>query len=202
MKIKGYLFCLAILITACHSNTTSATSKDKAVSTIVIQPFTGIETLEVDYVFTELKKVYPHSALRQPIDLPSAAWNPERKRYRADSLINYLRSICPPGAVILGLTNKDISTTRGKVPDWGVMGLGFCPGNACIASGFRLSADKRQVQLFKAGVHELGHTQGLPHCAVATCYMRDAEGKNVTAAEKSFCVNCASHLQARGWLLE
>jgi archaemetzincin len=72
--------------------------------------------------------MYPRVELRQPIDLPQKTWNSARKRYRADSLINYLKSICPPDAVILGLTNKDISTTKGKVADWGVMGLGFCPG--------------------------------------------------------------------------
>lgn len=201
MKLPVYLFCIAVLFTACNGNTPAAHTA-KPVSSIIIQPFAGASTAEVKYVFTELKKIYPLVALYQAIDLPQKTCNSTRKRYRADSLINYLKSIGPPGAVILGLTNKDISTTKGNVPDWGVMGLGFCPGSACIASGFRLSADRRADQLFKVAVHELGHTQGLPHCAVTTCLMKDAVGKNATAALSSFCATCTSYLQTRGWLLK
>lgn len=97
------------------------------------------------------------------------------------------------------MTDKDISTKKGDVVDWGVMGLAFCPGEACVASSFRLSKNVKLMQLFKVSIHELGHTQGLPHCAVNSCLMRDAKGRNPTNEEKGFCKSCKSILIDRGW---
>jgi len=82
-----------------------------------------------------------------------------------------------------------------------VMGLGFMPGNACVVSSFRLSKKKRAEQFYKVVLHELGHTQGLPHCAVKTCFMRDAEGKNPTDEETGFCNSCRKHLEDENWKL-
>ena len=127
------------------------------------------------------------------------AYYPKRNRYRADSLINFLSKHTPDGHITIGLTTKDISTTKGAIADWGVMGLGFCPGKACIVSTFRLSKDQKLMQLFKVAIHELGHTQGLPHCSVKTCFMRDAEGRNPTNEEKEFCPTCKAFLISKGW---
>jgi archaemetzincin len=79
------------------------------------------------------------------------------------------------------------------------MGLGKCPGKACVASSYRLSNNERLSQLFKVSIHELGHTQGLPHCEVKVCFMRDAEGRNPTNEEKGFCPRCKTFLKAKGW---
>ena len=167
--------------------------------TIDIQPFADISKEDVQYVFNELKKNYPHIELNKAINLPQLAYYPTRNRYRADSLINYLSKITPDGHVTIGLTTKDISTTKDTIVDWGVMGLGFCPGNACMVSTFRLSKDQQLMQLFKVAIHELGHTQGLPHCSVKTCFMRDAEGHNTTNEEVEFCEKCKTFLVTKGW---
>ena len=124
-----------------------------------------------------------------------------RNRYRADSLIHFLKSQTSKGHITLGLTNKDISTTKNEVADWGIMGLGFRPGNACVASSFRLSKTETNIQLFKVAIHELGHTQGLPHCNIKSCFMRNAEGGNPTNDEKDFCIKCKSILIQKGWNL-
>jgi archaemetzincin len=79
------------------------------------------------------------------------------------------------------------------------MGFGYCPGDACIASTFRLSKSEKLMQLFKAAIHELGHTHGLPHCSVQSCFMRDAEGGNPINEEKEFCSGCKKFLADRGW---
>lgn len=76
------------------------------------------------------------------------------------------------------------------------MGLGYCPGKACVASDFRL---KNKSNYFKVMIHELGHTAGLPHCSVKTCYMRDAQGGDPTGEEKAFWDKCSIHLQKAGW---
>ncbi len=81
------------------------------------------------------------------------------------------------------------------------MGLGFCPGKSCIASSFRLKGNNKLEKLYKVAIHELGHTQGLPHCSVKTCLMRDAEGKDCLNEETGFCKSCKAVLVKAGWAL-
>jgi len=169
---------------------------------IHIQPFDDMHQEEYQYVYREIKKLYPNTTLLQPVKLPRQAYCQPRNRFRADSLIAWLARRTPEHSVVIGLTSKDISTTKGKIPDWGVMGLGYEPGNACVASGFRLSKKNHLDQLFKVSVHELGHTQGLPHCAAKNCYMQDAEGGNPTGSETGFCDRCRRRLAAKGWVFK
>ena len=82
------------------------------------------------------------------------------------------------------------------------MGLGFEPGNACVVSTYRLSRNNLLNQLDKLTLHELGHTQGLPHCNKKECFMRDAEGGNYFDEETSFCQSCKSFLKSKGWQLK
>jgi archaemetzincin len=167
---------------------------------INLQPFKGISQAETNYVYTELTKYYSTVQLKEAIDLPSFAFYPARNRYRADSLIHYLSKSTLDGYVTIGITNKDISTNKDAIKDWGVMGLGYCPGKSCIASSFRLSKTEKQIQLFKVAIHEFGHTQGLPHCEVKSCFMRDAEGRNPTNEETEFCSYCKSALANKNFI--
>lgn len=164
-----------------------------------IQPLGDIPKQTVDHVRKELQKIYPNIEVKKSIPLPKLAYYEGRKRYRADSLIHFLHRQTKERHVTIGLTIKDISTTKDKIKDYGIMGLGYCPGNACVASTFRLSKKDVLEQLFKTSIHELGHTQGLPHCPNKTCFMRDAEGKNRTNEEKEFCPKCKTHLVSKGW---
>lgn len=192
------IFCalLMILNISCqHSNSSGKENK----ITIDIQPFSGISAEEANYIFNEIRKVYPNVFLNKPIPLPSSAFYVLRNRYRADSLIQFLNLKTADKHATIGLTNKDISTSKNAIADWGVMGLGLCPGKACVASTFRLSKTEKLMQLFKVAIHELGHTQGLPHCAVKSCFMRDAEGRNPTNEEKDFCADCKKFLANKGW---
>lgn len=167
--------------------------------TIDVQPFNDISSNDVEYVFNELKKVYPNIILNKSIELPVSSYYKPRNRYRADSIIHFLSQQTIKNHVTVGLTSKDISTTKNEIKDFGVMGLGFKPGNACVASSFRLSKENKRDQLFKVTIHELGHTQGLAHCSEKTCFMRDAEGKNPTNEETVFCSTCKAILEKKGW---
>src|SRR5437764_1435583 len=101
-------------------------AKDTTV-TIDVQPFSDISKEERSYVYNELRRIYPYVEIKNSISLPQLAFYSKRNRYRADSLIYYLNKLTPIGHVTIGLTTEDISTTKGSISDWGVMGLAFCP---------------------------------------------------------------------------
>jgi archaemetzincin len=134
--------------------------------------------------------------------------NNSKSRYRADLFLKFLTKRTKKGSLTIGLTNTDISYTKkdkhGNIIsyDFGIIGLGLCPGNSCIASTFRLNKAKKGLQLFKVAIHELGHTEGLKHCVNKNCYMRDAKGKNHTDDLSSFCKTCKNLLIQKGWCLK
>jgi archaemetzincin len=139
-------------------------------------------------------------------ELPKAAYYPPRQRYRAERLLTYLNQRMPKdGWRILGLTDTDISTTKGKYPDWGVMGLGELPGTASVISSFRCRKKARSAahaieRLAKVAVHEIGHTIGLPHCLTRGCLMEDAMGKVATTdRERDFCPKCRALAKRNGF---
>lgn len=172
---------------------------EKPAMTILIQPFKDIKPETVEKVAEGIKKVYPHVKVLNAIDFPENTYYKERNRYRADSIIKFLSNDTKQGFVTIGLTLKDISATKGNIKDFGIMGLGYRPGNACVASKFRLSKENTDEQFYKIAIHELGHTQGLPHCPVKMCFMRNAEGKNPTNEETDFCPKCKTFLINKNW---
>ena len=141
-------------------------------------------------------------------DLPKRAWYPPRKRWRAEKLLDFLDELAPNDAdQVLGLTADDISTTKGDVEDWGVMGLGEDPGRAAVISTFRCRKKTRardpdehaRERLAKTAAHEIGHTLGLDHCPTRGCLMEDAEGSVLTTdREYDLCQKCRAKLAKQG----
>lgn len=134
-------------------------------------------------------------------ELPQETYYEPRNRYRADKLIRYLRDNYKTEKLI-GITDKDISTTSGQHEDWGIMGLAFRPGKSCVISTFRTfrnakSEEHKQERLKKVVFHEFGHTLGLPHCKNSeSCLMADANGK-VSTVDKvtDFCPKCRTKIR-------
>jgi len=168
---------------------------------IDIQPFNDLSPSIIKTVYERLKEINPNTILKTALPIPEKVFYPLRKRYNAESLISYLNPFGSSDTVIIGMTSKDISTTKNSISDWGIMGLAYCPGNACVVSAFRLSKTNLSEQFYKVVIHELGHTQGLPHCINKTCFMSDAEGGNYLDEEKEFCLSCKSLLKSKGWRL-
>lgn len=200
MKSSKYLLFAFIFVFfhSCDGKKNTIFKANKEV-TILIQPFKDISPESIKFVLTKIKSIYPHVKLLEAIDLPKTSYYKARNRYRADSIIHFLSKNTKDGFVTVGLTTKDISTTKGAVKDFGIMGLGFQPGKSCVASSFRLKKNNKNEQLFKVALHEIGHTQGLKHCTEKACFMRDAEGKNLTDEEKDFCDNCKIKLKTKNW---
>lgn len=174
--------------------------EEKKVVSVVIKilPLGKTSPDFISTTFTQLKQIVSNVELLPHEEMPVSAYYAPRKRYRADTLIHRMSDRAKENEVYLGITRQDISTTKGSNPDHGIMGLGFQPGKACVASDFRL---RNKKNFFKVVIHELGHTTGLRHCPEKTCFMRDAEGGDPTGEEKEFCEKCRGYLENKGWNL-
>ncbi|RYY90338.1 MAG: Zn-dependent protease [Chitinophagaceae bacterium] len=186
------------MVAAARTGDNSAAGNTK---TILLLPLGDFPKSDASLLLRRLRAVCGNVRLLPAEPMPRSAWYGPRKRYRADSLIQWMARQAGSGEVFLGITAQDISTTKNGYADWGVMGLGLQPGKACLASFHRLHARNRQDEFFKVAIHELGHTAGLLHCPERTCFMRDAEGGNPTGEEREFCKNCREKLVAEGWWL-
>ena len=138
--------------------------------------------------------------------LPDAAYYAPRKRYRAEKLLDFLENTIDTDAggnrnkIILGLTEVDISTTKDKYDDWGILGLSRLYGGPAVVSTFRLKRTKNKKQIIERLVkvvnHELGHAFGLHHCLSQGCLMQDAKGTIKTVDNESgfLCSECRKFL--------
>lgn len=180
---------------------------------VLLQPLGEVSARHLDSVDIALRREHGVEVLRAaPVPLPKHAFvNVRAPRYRADSLIAWLRSIKPDTVDrIMGLTTVDISATKRdqtgaiKAPSWkytdfGIFGLARVGGASCVISTYRLGdADhpKFHDRLMKISVHELGHTRSLPHCTDLACVMRDAVERmaSVDGCGRALCPACRSRL--------
>ncbi|MFN3917533.1 MAG: zinc-dependent metalloprotease family protein [Flavobacteriales bacterium] len=184
-----YLYLSSVIFFSCQ--TENKKSPKNTTIVIALQPFGVFKPELLDSISSAIKGAYPISiCVLEAISLPKKAFvQIKSARYRADSLLNYLKKIKPDTVdYIIGLTHADISTTKmddkkqvkhpeSKYGDWGVMGLGYMPGTSCVVSTYRLQHSNKAVfiaRLKKVCIHELGHNFGLPHCHSSKCVMQDA----------------------------
>ncbi len=192
MRLVTIILLLVLGSYACNNS-----SKGRRV--IVVQPLGQFSATEAKTIVAPISALGAEVVLRDNRSIPQSFYYWPRNRYRADSLIRFLKTKVGKDSIIVGILNEDISTTKDDVADWGVMGLGYRPGNSCVVSSFRINKKKRAEQLYKVVLHELGHTEGLDHCPEKTCLMRDAEGGNPLDEEKGFCAQCKAQLKRKGW---
>ena len=213
---KKYLIIITLLATffafsSCNENVSEVkkTPEFQKTTKIGLQAFGNFDRALIDTVKHTIEDIYGFDVIiLKSIDIPEEAFiNIKSQRYRADTLIRYLRRIKPDSIDhILGLTSKDISVTKRdksgnikqpeyKYEDWGIFGLAFVPGSSCIVSTYRLKASKTKfIERFKKiCIHELGHNLGLKHCENhEKCVMRDAAEtiKTIDYVDLMLCDKC------------
>lgn len=128
-------------------------------------------------------------------DIPASCLYKPRNRYWAGKILGFLKQQNQGSDfVTIGLTHRDISTSIHGNYNYGIMGLSFRPGDACVVSTFRL---KRKDDLWKVTIHEFLHSRGLPHCKKndPKCLMQDAHGKNTFYMKHGLCEDCKKTLR-------
>lgn len=93
-------------------------------------------------------------------DIPAFCPYKPSNRYWTGKILGFLKQQNQESDfVTIGLTHRDISTSIHGNDNYGIVGLLFHPGNACVVSTFRL---KRRDVLWKVTTHEFLHSRGLP----------------------------------------
>lgn len=193
---------LSFIVASC---TPSISSK----SDLIIVPLGDVPEALLDSVQCFLAEAYHISPqVITPVALPENAFvNIKSPRYRADSLLVYLKRIrrLEEADFAFGITIHDISTTKRdakgdikkpeyKYADWGIMGLAYRPGREAVVSSFRLNPKHPWFyeRLKKVCIHEFGHNLGLPHCPDKNCVMTDAAEsiKTIDGCQALLCSSC------------
>ena len=201
---------IIILMSSCSSwKKTSSTEDDsdtlctcppESYVHIDLQPFGDFTQKEANQLKEELEKhlvpIYLSEIEVLPKkDIPASCLYKPRNRYWAGNILGFLKQQNQGSDfVTIGLTHRDISTSIHGNYNYGIMGLSFRPGNACVVSTFRL---KRKDDLWKVTTHEFLHSRGLPHCKKddLKCLMQDAHGKNTFYMKNGLCQDCQKSLK-------
>lgn len=203
-----------ILLSSCETKQETSSQKEKKKPFIIaLQPFADTEVSKTKLIQKAITEFYHYKPIILPTVKPpkSAFINIKTPRYRADSLLLFLWRNSPDSIThIVGIVSFDISTTKRdslgnikspieKYTDFGIYGLGYCPGKSCIISYNRLQHKNPKVtesRIKKVVLHELGHNFGLPHCPTEKCLMQDAK-ESMTTIDKEkleLCSKCQMKL--------
>ncbi len=120
-----------------------------------MQPFGTIDHQLLQQVVNGIKKTFckVEVDIHPAIPLAKYAFYKPRNRYRAEKLLNYMENYYAHQkkkkyVKIIGLTRKDISTTKGQYYDWGIFGLAYLDAAPCVVSTFRLKLNAKSRKHF------------------------------------------------------
>ena len=200
------LLCAIICMVSCSQNRgeNSEISDEEEVRclcppVIHLQPFGKFSQHEAQLLVKELTKriedifgVELECEVHPPLPLSDTMMNDGHTRYRADKIIRSIAANANRHNIYIGLTHKDISCSVHGKKDWGVQGLSLIPGNACVASTFRVK-DRRDF--WKVVCHEFIHTYfTYNHCPKddPSCLMQAAKGHPRYKGKNGLCPHCSN----------
>jgi archaemetzincin len=165
---------------------------------IYVQPLGDVNQIYLNTLKSSIESFFHFKCvIKEKVNLTSDLLAASNTRYEASKILSKFK--CNDNLLII--TEKDIACRKGKIPEWGILGLGYRPGSTCIVSTFRM---KRNVpsttvldRLKKVGIHEIGHNLGLDHCDNDIhCLMNDARG-TVSQTDREriwFCNKCMKQI--------
>jgi archaemetzincin len=137
-----------------------------------------------------------------PLPVPDIAWSPARQQLDADAMLALLANRFPADASrVLAVSELDLAAVARPY----VFGYGHLRDRVAILSIARLleehygRAPREDLvlrRLYKAAVHELGHTAGNPHCTQPSCVMREvADLDALDTLPMHYCTSCRTRMQ-------
>ena len=170
----------------------------RAAAPIAIQPLGEVPADQVAVLETILSRSFSASTVvLRPVVLPTGAWDPLRRQFDADVLLDVLFQRLPERCLrVVGVTEGDLF----------IQGRTFVFGYAHLADGMALYSTHRLRETFyarrerppllaqrvlRAVVHELGHTFGVPHCDDESCVMHAVSHvETLDALPARYCSDC------------
>lgn len=216
-KILLFLICVATTLMQQSCGNGNKTENHAGTSAIFVcfVPLDGISSGEVKRLNEDFSTHFADSQ-SEPYTVtslfhstsPLSCLNDSKTKLRADKLLKWLDKAYKDSVLadikkekvmdctyyIIGVTDKDISTSVHGSDDYGILGLSYLGrGNTSVISTYRL---RRKKDLWKLAAHEFCHGfYGCPHCKNDNpyCIMADAKGGNPQFEIKdSLCVECAT----------
>ncbi len=136
------------------------------------------------------------AAAHTPAQRPEGTLDPRRGQHSSTKILGWLAANRPAGAVrVLAITDADLFIPILTF----VFGEAQLKGRAAVVSTARLAGDgavlpdfsRLRTRLVTECVHELGHTFGLLHCAMARCAMaRSPSLRDVDLKSETLCPAC------------
>ena len=210
---KSLILLVCAILMACQggkSNTPSNRTEPKGdvrqttkVRDISLYLYDDFPVQKAQMLADALKEAYPSVSLqKESLVLPKEYYNKERNRYSGTGLLKDLSKL-RKGNVVLGLTDEIIFKANELSPTYGIFGVSPVGAYVAVISSTRPSGKQHSNDhLVKLMMHELGHSFGLNHCSNQHCFMVDAEHGNKFSQTPSFCIECKTFLNNKGWKIK
>jgi len=186
----------------------TANPPPRARLTVHIVPIGPVPDKTIEQTAAALRDHAPvNPVIEQRHGFPRRTRSPRAGAYKAGVVLDWLDTLAiDHDGKIMGLTEADIVTKKGKHPIWGILGIGSIDGRCSLISTYRMKRKWEnggapevlvRERLWKIAIHELGHTLGLEHCPKVGCIMEDGHGTVKTVdRDTELCESCAARFAA------
>jgi archaemetzincin len=188
---------LLSLVTIFSSDTINSETKKERV--IFIRPLGNVNPECVSFVKSSIEDFYGFKCkVLSKVEVSDDILSKSKKRCDANKILTKFKT----DSNIVLITERDICQKRGKVDEYGIIGLGFCPGKVCVISTCRIKNKVTKKSFYnrlkKVTLHEMGHNLGIPHCSNSDkCLMNDARGtvKTIDKENLFICDKCVKKIK-------
>lgn len=175
---------------------------NRAPQIIYLQPYNGFTHSEAVDVKDSLE-VHFSEIMDRPFEirilsdktLPKDFRNHDKSGFRADSIINFEKELCPDKCFMIGLMHEDLFYTNKNNEERGVYGLSSMYGNVSVISTFRPGKNE---DLWKLILHEFLHSYyHLGHCEKDDphCIMQEGHGLPRLNEKNDLCDDCKERIE-------